>query len=422
VAADDGVRPQTIEALNHARAAGVPIIVAINKIDKPGADIERAKRELTENDLVPEEWGGKTIMVPVSAKKRQGLEDLLEMVLLVADLEDLKANPDRPAVGTIVEAKKTVGKGVVATVLVQAGTLQVGDPILVGSISGRVKALGNALGKKMKEARPAEPAEISGLPDVPEAGDVLQVVADDRTAQQLAKMLERRERAMRLRPTSRISLESFYASAAEGEVKHLNLILKTDVKGSAEAIKDSLKKLETDEVKVDVVHEGTGDISPSDISLAAASHAVVIGFSVRVSPAAEQVVQQTGVDVRMYRIIYKLIEDVQKAMGGLLGPEEITILRARLEVKAVFSQNRDRFTIGGYISQGVLKQRDKVKIMRGEIEVGRAEIVSLRRESTEVKEVKDGVECGLMLKKVKGEIKEGDFVDVYIIEKREREL
>ncbi|OIP98440.1 translation initiation factor IF-2 [Candidatus Wirthbacteria bacterium CG2_30_54_11] len=422
VSADDSVQPQTIEAMNHAKAAGVPIIVAMNKIDKPGADIERVKRDISQIGLVPEDWGGPTICVPVSAKKGTGIEDLLEMILLVADMGDLKANPDRAAIGTIIEAKKTASKGVVATVLVQAGTLHVGDAILVGSVAGRVKSLFSDTGKKLKEASPSMPAEIAGLSEVPEAGDIMQVMDSDRTAQQLAKMLERRERALRLKPSSRVSLESFYAAAKGGEKQVLNIILKTDVKGSAEAIKDSFKKIQTDEVSVDVVHEGTGDVSPSDITLAAASNAVVMGFNTKVTVAAQHLVQATGVDVRTYQIIYKLIEDVQKAMGGLLSPEEITILRGRLVVRGIFTHSKDRWTIGGLIQQGFIKHTDKIVIKRGEEAIGKAEILSIRREANEVKEVKDGVECGIMLRKVHGEIKEGDFIDVYIVEKRERAL
>jgi translation initiation factor IF-2 len=424
VAADDGVKPQTIEAINHAKAAGVPIIVAVNKIDKPGADTEKAKRELSDRNVIPEEWGGDTIFVNVSAKQKTGLDELLEMILLVADVLNLKANPVRDAVGTIIEAKKTPLKGVLATVLLHAGTLRVGDPILVGAVAGRVKTLMSDAGKKLKEVTPGMPAEIAGLPDVPQAGDILQVVKDDRTAQQLADFLRRKERAERLRPTSKVSLESFYEHNQGLETKTLNLILKADAQGSIEAIKDSLKKLETDEVKVAFIHEATGDINPSDITLAVASQAVIIGFHVKKSAAAEKVLLEEDVDIRLYSIIYKLIDDVRNAMGGLLSPEDIEIVKGRLEVRGVFTSKRDRWTIGGYVEDGTFGPQQKVRIKRAEDVIGEAEIVSLKRENTDVKKVEDHIECGMMLKKVPTnvEIKPGDVLEHVVIEKRKREL
>lgn len=422
VAADDGVMPQTIEALDHAKAAEVKIIVAVNKIDKPGADVERVKRELSEHGLMAEDWGGSTIFVPLSAKTGAGIEDLLEMILLVADIDDKKANPDRAAIGTVLEAKKTMHKGILTSVLIQSGTLRVGDPILVGSVAGRVKAMQNDQGKKVNAVGPAMPAEILGLSDVPEAGDILQVVDDERTAVQLAAVIQRKERAERLRPSNKISLESFYEQQHGLEVKTLNLIVKADLQGSVEAIHDSLKKMETDEVKVRIVHSGTGDVSASDITLAAASTAVVIAFNVKIAPPAQAIVQQVGVDVRSYTIIYKLLEDVQKAMGGLLSPEDIVIIQGRLDVKAIFSENRDRYTLGGFVSAGKLTQRAVVRVRRGDEVVGEAEILSLRRESTEVTVVNQGVECGMMLKKVRKPIKKGDFLEICRIEKRERTL
>ncbi len=422
VAADDGTRPQTIEALNHAKAAGVPIIVAVNKIDKPGADPERVKRQLAEHDLLAEDWGGKTIFVNISAKQKTGIDTLLEMILLLADVLELKANPDRPAVGTIIEAKKTASKGVTATVLIQSGTLKVGEPILVGAVAGRVKAMISDAGVKVKVAPPAMPVELLGLPEVPAAGDILQVVEDERTALQLASVLQRKERAERLRPVSKISLETFYQKMQGVEVKTLNLILKADVQGSVEAIRDSLKKLENKEVKVDLVHAATGDITPADITLAAASDAIVLGFRIKVSPSALQVQQQLGIDVRTYGIIYQLLDDIQKAMGGLLAPEDIVIVTGKFQVKAVFSQTRDRWTLGGYMLHGKLQRNDTVRIRRGDEVLGECKIISLRRESTDVPNVSEGVECGMQIKNVKGQILEGDFIEVYNIEKRKREM
>ena len=424
VAADSGVQPQTIEAINHAKAAGAPIIVAVNKMDKEGADPERVKRELSDRGIIPEDWGGENIFVNVSAKQKTGLEDLLEMVILVADVLELKANPERPALGTIIESKKTPHKGVLSTVLVQAGTLQIGDPILVGSLAGKVKSLTSDAGKKLKTVKPGMPAELTGLSDVPQVGDIVQVVEDDKTAQQLADLLWRKERASKLRPTSKISLESFYQQSQGLEVKTLKLILKADVQGSIEAIKDSLVKLETEEVKVNFLHEGTGDITPSDVTLALASQAVIIGFDVKTSATAEKIIQNDFVDIRHYNIIYKLIDDVRKAMGGLLSPEDIEIVKGRLEVKGIFSSNKDRWTIGGFLEEGSFRPGLKIKIKRADEIIGEAEIISLRRENTEVKKVESGVECGMMLKKVptKIQIQEGDFIEHSVIEKRKREL
>jgi len=422
VAADDGVRPQTVEAIQHARAAEVPIIVAVNKIDKPGADLERVKRELAEHDLAPEDWGGQTIFAPISAKEKTGIDSLLEMILLVADMKDLKANPDRPAVGTIVEAKKTAHRGVTATVLIQSGTLKLGEPILVGSVAGRVKAMVSDNGSKLKEAPPATPAEILGLTEVPEAGDILQVVEDERTAYQLSEMLKRKARAERLRPLSKISLESFYDKMQGAEIKTLNIVLRADVQGSVEAITDALKKLQTDEVKIKILLSGTGDLLPTDITLAAASQAVVIGFGVKKTPSAIAAIQKTGVDARIYGIIYKLLEDIQKAMGGLLTPEDIVMIKGQLLIKGVFSDNRDRWTVGGVLQEGRLTRGERVRIRRGEEILGESHIVSLRKEHEDVKEVKAGIECGVLLKKVSQEIKEGDYLESYVIEKRKREL
>jgi translation initiation factor IF-2 len=422
VAADDGVQPQTIEAINHAKAAGVPIIVAINKIDRPDADPMRVKAALAEHNVVVEALGGTVVSCEVSAKQKIGLETLLEMVLLVADMQDLKANPNRPAVGTIIEAKKTPTKGAVATVLVQAGTLNVRDCVLAGMVSGKIKAMVNDQGDKVVSVPPGTPVEFYGLDNVPEAGDILQVVACERDSQQLANVLQKKDRARKLRPKSTVSLETFYQLVATGEQKKLNIILKADVQGSLEAIKDSLKKLETQEVGVDFIHTGTGDISPSDVTLALASNAVVLGFSVKIGAAAEQLLRSINVDVRLYRIIYKLIEDVQKAMGGLLEPEDIEIIKARLEIKGVFSHKRKEWTIGGFLKDGILELKQKVKIFHGDQIAAEGDIVTLKREADNVKQVKDGVECGIGLDNVRGTIKVGDELRVIIIEKKERSL
>lgn len=423
VAADDGVKPQTQEAYHHAKAAEVPIIVAINKIDKPGADIDRVKSEISELGLVPEDWGGTTVVAPISAKKREGIDELLDMILLVAEMEELKGNPDRFAVGTIVEAKKHPQKGVLATVLVQTGSLRVGDPILVGSASGRIKSMHDDKNHKVKVAGPGDPVEFTGLSDTPEAGSILQVVESDRQAQQIADMLERRERAQRLRPTRHMSLEHFAESAeGEGGIKILNVILKTDVRGSAEAIKDSFRRIETDEVKVNVLHDAPGDITASDVALAEASNAVIMGFHVKVAANAIEVVRKSGIEVRTYSVIYQLIEDVQQAMGGLLGHEDIQILKGRMEVKAVFTHTRDRWTVGGIVTAGEIRPSDRIIVQRGEEVLSKAEIISLKRESVDVDVVKDGIECGIMLKRLKQPIQVGDTLNVYITEKRKREL
>jgi translation initiation factor IF-2 len=421
VAADDGVMPQTIEAINHAKAAGVPIIVAINKIDKENAQPDRVKQELTEYGLVVEEWGGDTIAVPVSAKGRQNIEQLLEMILLVAEMRELKANPNRTATGTVIEAELDKGKGPVATVLVSKGTLNVGDSILAGSAFGKVRAMVDDKGRRVKKAGPSMPVEVQGLNEVPAAGDIFDVVVDEKHARQIAEARANVKKAEEARQMSKISLEDLFDRIKEGEVKELNVIIKADVQGSIEALKQSLLKLSTSEVRVNAIHGGVGAITETDIMLAAASNAIIIGFNVRPDSNTKATAELQGVDLRLYRVIYDAIEDVKAAMTGMLDPDFKELVQGRAEVRQVFKVPKVGSVAGSYITEGKITRASKVRVIRDGVVVHDGNLESLRRFKDDVKEVMEGYECGIGVENF-NDIKEGDIIEGYIMEEVKREL
>jgi translation initiation factor IF-2 len=409
VAADDGVMPQTKEAIDHVRAARVPMIVAINKIDKPDANPDRVKQELADINVLIEEYGGDVIAVPVSAKQRTGIDELMEMVLLVADLQELKANPERDAIGTIVESKVEKGRGNVATVLVQTGTLEVGDVVTVGRTYGRVRALNNAAGKRVKQAEPATAVEIIGLQDLPEAGDILRVVADEKAARDAAEAIDRAATGGDGRTVS--SLEEISAQIQASEVKELRVVLKTDVQGSLGAIRHALERLNTAEVRINILGEGAGDINESDINLAQASDAVVIGFNTRLDPGAQRAVDATGVDVRLYDVIYKLTDDVGQALSGLLTPKLVEQIEGHAEVRMVIKAGRAGNVAGSYVTDGRIIRGGQVRLFRGGTLVADTRITSLRRFKDDVREVATGFECGIGLDA--DDIAEGDTIECF---------
>jgi translation initiation factor IF-2 len=397
VAADDGVMPQTVEAINHARAAQVPIIIALNKIDKPEANPERVKQALTEIGVVVEEYGGDTPLVPVSAKTREGIDDLLDMILLVADLQELKANPKRPAVGTIIESRLDRGRGPVATVIVEKGTLRVGDVVVAGTVAGKVKALENAQGKRVPKAGPSTPVVVLGLDAVPEAGDTLRVVPDERTAREI---VEERKRALEARggeTTGRATLEDLYRQLQAGQTKELRIILKADVTGSLEAISHALNRLSGDEVRINILHQAVGEVTDNDIMLAAASNAIVVGFNTRVTETARRAAENEGVEVRLYDIIYDLTDDVERALKGLLAPQETEVIEGRAEVRQVFRVGRGLVVAGCYVTEGRLLRGAGARVWRGGKVVASDRIDSLRRFREDVREVAAGFECGVGL-------------------------
>jgi len=409
VAADDGVMPQTKEAIDHVRAARVPMIVAINKVDKPDAQPDRVKQELADNKVLIEEYGGDVIAVAVSAKQRTGIDDLMEMVLLVADLQDLKANPDRPAIGTIVESKVDKGRGNVATVLVQTGTLKIGDVVAVGRTHGRVRALNNAAGKRVKTAEPATAVEIIGLTDLPEAGDILRVVADEKAARGSAEMAEIAASGGEGKTVS--TLEEISAQIKDSEVAELRVVLKTDVQGSLGAIRHSVERLNTDEVRVNILREGAGDINESDINLASASDAVVIGFNTKPDPGALRSIEATGVDVRLYDVIYKLTDDIGQALKGLLTPKMIEQVEGHAEVRMVILAGKAGNIAGSYVTDGRIVRGAQVRLFRGSELLTDTRITSLKRFKDDVREVATGFECGIGLDA--DDIIEGDVIECY---------
>lgn len=418
VAADDGVMPQTVEALNHAKAANVPIIVAINKMDKPGANPDRIKQDLTEYDLVAEEWGGDTIFVPVSAKKREGIEQLLEMILLVADMKDLKANPDRSAKGTIIEAKLDKGRGPVATVLIQTGTLHVGDSIIAGAAAGKVRVLNNEKGKKLKKAGPSTPVEVIGFDELPEAGDILYAVTDG-MARGLADKRMQLKRENELKQSQKVTLDDLFSKIKEGEIKELNIVLKADVQGSVEAIRQSLERLSNEEIRVKVIHGGVGGIGEGDIMLASASNAIIIGFNVRPDPMAKRIAEKENVDIRLYRIIYEIIDDIQKAMEGMLAPEYKEVIVGRAEIRAIYKVPKVGNIAGCYVLEGKITRNSTIRLIRDNIVVHDGKIDSLKRFKDDVREVVEGFECGIGLEKF-NDIKEGDIIEAYAMEEIKR--
>ncbi|MCD5406734.1 MAG: translation initiation factor IF-2 [Desulfotomaculum sp.] len=421
VAADDGVMPQTIEAINHAKAAGVPVIVAINKIDKPGANPDQVHQELANHGLVVEQWGGEVISVEVSAKKRTGLEDLLEMILLVAEVAELKANPDRLARAVVVEAELDKGRGPVATVLVQNGTLKVGDPVVVGNASGRVRAMMDYRGRRVQQAGPATPVAVLGLNSVPEAGDVLVAVQEERTARAVVEKRLNQKRADGLKLTAKLSLEDLFDQIQQGQVKELPIIVKADVYGSVEAIDQALGKLSTDEVKVAVVHGDVGAITETDIMLASASNAIIIGFNVRPDINARQAAETEKVDLRLYRIIYDAIEDIKAAMGGLLDPEYQEVILGRIEVRKTFKVSKVGTIAGAYVVEGKITRDAGVRIVRDGIVIHEGKLDTLKRFKDDAKEVAQGYECGITIENF-NDVKEGDVLEAYTTETIKREL
>jgi translation initiation factor IF-2 len=411
VAADDGVMPQTLEAIDHARAAKVPIIIALNKIDKPDANPDRVKNGLAEAGVVVEEYGGDVPMVAVSAKARLGLDELLEMINLVADLQELKANPKRPAIGTIVEAELDKGRGPVATALVQTGTLRVGDVIVVGETYGKVRALENALGKRITKAGPSSPAVVLGLADVPQAGDILRVVADEKTAR---TMVEERKTASAARSegSGRTTLEDLYAQIQAGQTKELRIILKTDVSGSLGAITHALQQLSTDEVRINVLHEAAGDVTDNDIMLAAASNAIVVAFSTKITDTARRAAESEKVDVRQYDIIYKLTDDISAALRGMLEPEQVETVEGRAEVRKIFKVGKVAVIAGCYVTDGRIVRGGGARVWRGGKVINTDKIESLRRMKDDVREVATNFECGIGLAGT-NDLIEGDVIECF---------
>ncbi len=419
VAADDGVMPQTIEAINHAKAAGVPIIVAINKIDKPEANIDRIRQELVEQGLVPEEWGGDTINVPVSARNGEGIDELLEMILLVAEMQELKANPNRRAVGTVIEAQLDKGKGPVATILVQKGTLRVGDMIVCGSASGRIRAMFDDKGKKVKKAGPSIPVAILGLSEVPNSGDMVYAVEDEKTARHYAEKKKEMVREEQLRASQKVSLDDLFEKIQLGEIKELNIIIKTDVRGTIDAIRQSLEKLENEEVKVNIIHGGVGGITESDVMLASASNAIIIGFNVRPTLNALDIAKEEKVDVRTYRVIYEAIEDIQSAIKGMLEPKFVEEVIGRAQVRATFKVPNAGTVAGIYIQNGKITRNSTIRLLRNDVVVFEGGVSSLKRFKDDVKEVLAGYEGGLGLENY-NDIKDGDILEAYILKEVER--
>ncbi|MBC8590510.1 translation initiation factor IF-2 [Wansuia hejianensis] len=419
VAADDGVMPQTIEAISHAKAAEVPIIVAINKIDKPTANIDRIKQELVENDLLPEDWGGETITVPVSARDKTGIDELLEMILLVAEMQELKANPNRNAVGTIVEAQLDKGMGPMATVLVQKGTLKVGDMVVSGTSSGRIRAMFDDKGKRVKKVGPSMPVVILGLSEVPNAGDLLYVADNEKIARNYAQRKKEQLREEQLKSRSKVSLEDLFEKIKEGEIKDLNIIIKSDVRGSMEALSQSLRKLDTEEVKINIIHGSVGGITESDIMLASASNAIVIGFNVRPNLNAIEVAKREEVDVRTYRVIYEAIEDIQSAVKGMLAPKIVEEVLGRAEVRATFRLPNGNTIAGIYVLNGKVTRNSKIRLLRDDIVIFEGAVSSLKRFKDDVREVLAGYESGIGLENY-NDLKEGDMLEAYILKEVER--
>jgi translation initiation factor IF-2 len=420
VAADDGIMPQTREAINHCKAANVPMIVAVNKMDKPDANPDRVKQELTEHGMLAEDWGGDTIVVPVSAITKQGIDDLLEMVILTAEMLELKANSNRKAKGTVVEAKLDKGRGPVATLLVQNGTLHVGDSILVGSTYGRIRAMFDDKGKKIKSAGPSMPAEVLGLSEVPAAGDRFNVVKDEKTAREMAESRKERFRDEHLQSTHRVSLEDLYNQIQEGKIKELDVVVKADVQGSVEAIKASLEKLSTESVKVRVLHGGVGAITETDVILADASNAVVIGFNVRPDGNAAALAEKKNVEIKTYRIIYDAIEDIKAAMIGMLEPDYKEVVQGRAEARQIYKISNVGTIAGCYVLNGKLTRNSDVRIIRDGIVIFESKFASLKRFKDDVREVNAGYECGLSIEKF-NDIKEGDIIEAYTMQEIKRE-
>ena len=415
VAADDGIMPQTVEAINHAKAAEIPIIVAINKMDKPEANPDRIKQQITEYDLVPEEWGGDTIMVPISAKKGQGIDNLLEMVLLTAEMQELKANPNRRAKGTVIEARLDKTRGPIATLLVQNGTLHQGDIIIAGTAVGRVRVMTNDKGKTVKEAGPSVPVEITGLGEVPGAGDIFNAVEDERMARQLVEERKVEEKARAAKAMTKVTLDDLFAQIQEGNMKELNIIVKADVQGSAEAVKASLLKISNDEVRVKVIHTGVGAINESDVLLASTANAIIVGFNVRPDAAAAASAQRSKVDMRMYRVIYDAINEIEAAMKGMLDPKFREAIIGHAEVRETYKVSSVGTVAGCYVKDGKITRDAQVRVLRDNIVIHEGVLGSLQRFKDSVKEVAANYECGMTIDKF-NDIKEGDVFECFVME------
>ncbi len=415
VAADDGIMPQTVEAINHAKAAGVSIIVAINKMDKEGANPERVKEQLTEYELVPEEWGGDTPCIPVSAHTKQGIDDLLEMILLTADMMELKANPDRAAKGTVIEARLDKGMGPVATVLVQNGTLHAGDTIVAGTTVGRVRSMMDDKGRRVKDAGPSVPVEITGLGDVPVGGDVFNAVSDERLARELVEQRLTEQKEAQFNSQTKVTLDNLFEQMKEGDMKELKIIVKADVQGSVEAVRQSLEKLSNEEVRVHIIHGGVGAINESDVMLANASNAIIVGFNVRPDPVAEENAKRDGVDMRLYRIIYDCIEEIESAMKGMLAPKYREVALGKAECRETYKISNVGMVIGGHVTSGKITRNAQVRVVRDGIIVADDKVASLRRFKDDVREVAEGYDCGITLEKF-SDIKQGDVLEAYEME------
>ncbi len=415
VAADDGIMPQTVEAINHAKAAGVSIIVAINKMDKLGANPDRVKEQLTEYELVPEEWGGDTPCIPVSAHTKQGINDLLEMIILTADMMELKANPDRAAKGTVIEARLDKGMGPIATVLVQNGTLKAGDTIVAGATVGRVRSMMDDKGRRVTEAGPSVPVEITGLGDVPVGGDTFDAVSDERLARELVEQRLNDQKEEVFRAQTKVTLDNLFEQMREGEMKELKIIVKADVQGSVEAVRQSLEKLSNDEVRVHIIHGAVGAVSESDVMLANASNAIIVGFNVRPDPVAEESAKRDGVDMRLYRIIYDCIEEIESAMKGMLAPKYREVALGRAECRETYKISNVGLVIGGHVTGGKITRNAQVRVVRDGIIVADDKVASLRRFKDDVKEVADGYDCGITLERF-ADIKQGDVLEAYEME------
>ena len=415
VAADDGIMPQTVEAINHAKAADVPIIVAVNKMDKTEANIERVKTGLTENGLLPEEWGGDAIICPVSAKTGLGFEDLLANINLVAEIKDLKANPNRKAKGVVIEAKLDQSRGPIATILVQNGTLKVGDNIIVGTVTGKVRAMQDDKGRKVTSAGPSMPVSIMGLDEVPDTGDILYAGEEEKLIKMVAEERKRKDRESMIKASSKVSLDDVFSKIAEGEMKVLNIIVKADVQGSVEAVKSSLEKLSNEQVRVNVIHAQAGAIKESDIMLAESSNAIIIGFNVRPDSNAKTIAERSGVDIKLYRIIYEAIEDVERALKGMLAPKFTEVYLGKAEVREVFKISGVGQVAGCYVTEGKILRSGKLRIYRDDVMICEGNVLQLKRFKDDVKEVAQGFECGISIEKF-NDIKVGDFIESYQVE------
>ncbi|MDX1632570.1 MAG: translation initiation factor IF-2, partial [Thermoanaerobaculia bacterium] len=422
VAADDGVMPQTVEAIDHARAAEVPIVVAVNKMDKANANPDKVKTELSDLELMPEEWGGDTVTVGLSALKGEGIDELLEMILLTSDLLELEANPELPASGVVLEARKEVGRGIVATVLLQDGTTEIGDTFVAGATWGRVRSMASDLGERIEEAGPATPVELTGFQDVPDAGDLFQVVKDEAKGRSIAEFRQQEQRRRELTPShGKMSLEELFDSIEEGEVKELPVVIKADVQGSVEVLRDTLQKLSTDEVKVNVIHGAVGAVTTNDVLLASASDAIIIGFNVRPERNASELAEKEGVDIRLHTIIYELTDELKKAMVGLLEPTFREVTRGRAEVRELFKIPRVGIVAGCHVLEGVIPRSANARVLRDNVVIHDGAIGSLRRFKDDVSEVRAGFDCGIGLERFQ-DIKPGDIIEAYEREEVERTL